>query len=254
MAYSITEPSDLAGVSTRTLRYYDQIGLLKPLYVKETGYRYYGEEEVNRLQQILFYRARGFDLKTIQHIIYQDNFDIIQALEEHLQKLEEERKRADILIQTVKQTISCMKGVGQMTDQEKFKGFKEKVVQENEAQYGKEIRSQYGDESVDAANKQVLDMTKEQWESFKKLENEIKEKLKEGVNLRIEPESNEAKEIVKLHKAWLCMTWKKYTVSAHQGVSQMYVLDERFKVYYDEEVEGCAELLNKAILYWADKI
>lgn len=247
MEYSISELSELAGISTRTLRYYDQIGLLKPLYVKETGYRYYGKEEVDMLQQILFYRTRGFDLKTIQNIIYQKNFDIIQALEEHLQKLEEERKKTEVLIQTVKQTISSMKGENEMTDQEKFIGFKEKIVQENEEKYGVEVRSRYGDESVDAANKQVLDMTEEQWESFKKLENEIKEKLKEGVKLRIQPESNTSKEIVELHKAWLCMTWKKYTVSAHQGVSQMYVLDERFKAYYDEEVEGCAELLNKAM-------
>ena len=79
MDYSIRALSDLAGVSTRTLRYYDEIGLLKPLYVNEAGYRYYGEKEVNLLQQILFYRARGFELKKIQSILYQESFDLISA-------------------------------------------------------------------------------------------------------------------------------------------------------------------------------
>lgn len=66
MVYSIRELSELAGVSARTLRYYDEIGLLKPLYVNGAGYRFYGEKEVDALQQILFYRERGFDLKQIQ--------------------------------------------------------------------------------------------------------------------------------------------------------------------------------------------
>ena len=65
MEYSIKELSELAGISARTLRYYDEIGLLKPSGVNDAGYRYYGEREVESLQQILFYRERGFELKTI---------------------------------------------------------------------------------------------------------------------------------------------------------------------------------------------
>ena len=69
MAYGIRELSELAGVSARTLRYYDEIGLLKPLYVSEAGYRFYGEQEAEALQQILFYRERGFCLKQIHEIL-----------------------------------------------------------------------------------------------------------------------------------------------------------------------------------------
>ena len=81
MTYSIRELSELAGVSARTLRYYDEIGLLKPLYVSDAGYRFYGDSEVAVLQQILFYRGRGFDLKQIRRIIYEENFDIVKALD-----------------------------------------------------------------------------------------------------------------------------------------------------------------------------
>ena len=82
MEYSIRELSQMAGVSARTLRYYDEIGLLKPLYVTEAGYRYYGEKEVDILQQILFYRERKFDLKSIKKMLCEDDFDRMRALEE----------------------------------------------------------------------------------------------------------------------------------------------------------------------------
>ena len=83
MEYGIRELSEMAGVSARTLRYYDEIGLLKPLYVSDAGYRFYGETEVAMLQQILFYRERGFGLKQIRQILYREDFDIRNALEEH---------------------------------------------------------------------------------------------------------------------------------------------------------------------------
>ena len=91
LKYSIRKLSELAGVSARTLRYYDEIGLLKPSEISEAGYRYYGERELALLQQILFYRERGFDLKQIRKILYQDDFDIMRALKEHLRELEEQK-------------------------------------------------------------------------------------------------------------------------------------------------------------------
>ena len=149
MKCGIKEVSELTGVSARTLRYYDQIGLLKPSKTSEAGYRYYGERELEILQQILFYKERGMELKQIKKIIYQKDFDIMAALREHLLELEE----------TVEQTIRSMKGEYDMSDQEKFQAFKERVVRENEEKHGAEIREKYGDEEMDAANRKVLDMT-----------------------------------------------------------------------------------------------
>lgn len=253
MKYSIRELSNLAGVSARTLRYYDEIGLLKPLCVNEAGYRFYGEKEVALLQQILFYRERGFDLKRIQKILYQDNFDIIKALEEHLLELEEQREYTNSLIRTVKQTILSMKGEYEMSDKEKFEAFKQRMVKDNEEKYGAEIRQKYGDEEIDASNKKILNMSQKDWERFENLETEIRERLKEGVLSGITPESKEAKEIVLLHKEWLGMTWKKYTKEAHKAIAATYISDKRFRMYYDKEVEGCANLLEQAVRYWVDK-
>lgn len=246
-SYSIRELSELAGVSARTLRYYDEIGLLKPLYVNDAGYRYYGEKEVVLLQQILFYRERGFDLRRIQKILYQEDFDVMTALNEHLRELEEKKHHMETLIQSVRQTISSMKGECEMSDKEKFEAFKEKLVSENEEKHGNEIREKYGDEPMDASNQKILNMSEEDWERFQTLGEEIKRRLEEGVKARIRPDSDEAERIVKLHKEWLGMTWKKYTQEAHKAIANMYICDERFKLYYDKEVPGCAELLEKAV-------
>lgn len=251
MEYGIRELSELAGVSARTLRYYDEIGLLRPSRITEAGYRFYGERELELLQQILFYRERNFDLKSIQKILYQDDFDVIHALEEHLSELEDQRKRMDSLIRTVKQTIRSMKGECVMSDREKFEAFKERVVKENEEKYGAEVREKYGDEEADASDRKILNMTEAEWKAFQELETKIRTGLKNAVLAGISPESEEAKAIVWLHKEWLCKTWKQYTPEAHKGVAMLYVMDERFKAYYDQEAEGCAAFLEQAVRRWA---
>ncbi len=254
MVYSIRELSELAGVSARTLRYYDAIGLLKPLYVNEAGYRFYGESEVAVLQQILFYKERGFDLKQIQKAIYEADFDIVEALEDHLLALENQRKHMEALIWTVKQTLKSMKGECKMKDNEKFQAFKESMIHENEEKYGEEIREKYGDSEVDASNQKMLNMSEEEWKHFKDLEEEIKNALKKGVGEEISADSAEAENIVKLHKEWLCMTLKQYSPEIHKGIASMYTADERFKAYYDAEIPGCAALLVSAVNRWCDRL
>lgn len=250
MEYSIGELSEIAGVSARTLRYYDEIGLLKPLYVSEAGYRFYGENEIAVLQQILFYRARGFDLRRIRKIIYQDDFDIMNALEEHLHELEEQRNYTDSLIRTVKQTILAMKGESQMSDKEKFEAFKERVVREHEEHYGAEARKKYGDAEIEEAHRKVMEMSETDWERMQSLGEEIRIRLEEGVRAGIKPDSEEAKRIVVLHKEWLGRTWKQYKAETHKAMADLYEADERFRRYYDRNETGCAELLVQAIRYW----
>lgn len=247
MEYSIRELSELAGVSARTLRYYDEIGLLKPVRTSEAGYRFYGKREVELLQQILFYRERGLELEQIAKTLYDPNFDLRSALEEHLLELEQQRRRTEQLIENIRQTIASMEGEYEMSDKERFLAFKKELVEENEKQYGAEIRKKYGDEVVDASNQKILNMTEEQNQRFRDLEDEIRKRLKQAVLAGETPESEEMKAVVALHKEWLMMTWKQYTREAHIGVGKMYVADERFKKYYDKEVEGCAGLLCAAI-------
>ena len=247
MRYSIREVSEIAGVSARTLRYYDEIGLLKPLEISETGYRYYGEQELTLLQQILFYRERGLELKQIQKIIYQSDFDVMRALQEHLLDLETKKKHMESLIFTVEQTIRSMKGECEMSDKEKFQAFKERIVRENEERHGAEIREKYGDDEMDSANRKMLNMTEEEFERFQNLGKEINVQLEEAVLTGEKPESEKGRRIVLLHKEWLGKTWKQYTKEAHIAIGNMYISDDRFRMYYDKEVEGCAIFLEAAI-------
>ena len=131
-AYSITEAAKIAGISTRTLRYYHEIGLLKPCATNLAGYRFYGEKEMELLQQILFYPERGLGLEEIRKILYDRNFQVMEAMEEHLHELEKQEERIQALIRTVKRTISAMKGECEMSTREKFEVFKQQMVEEND--------------------------------------------------------------------------------------------------------------------------
>ena len=251
MEYSIRQLADLTGLTTRTLRYYDQINLLKPVRVGENGYRYYSEEELNKLQQILFYRQRGFELKRIKEIVSFDDFDPKAALKEHLMDLQKEKENIELLIQNVQNTILSLEGEYDMSDKEKFEAFKKAQIEENDAKYGSEIREKYGDEEIEESYKKMLDMTEEQYKKFRALEEEILEKLQKYVREGVKPEDEAGKEITELHREWIMMTWKQYTPDAHKGLALMYTCDERLKAYYDSEVTGCAEFIQKAIERWA---
>ena len=139
MEYSIQELSRLSGVTTRTLRWYDQIGLLKPSRVAESGYRYYGGAEVDRLQDILYYRALGVELARIRECLDDPSFDRLAALRNHLAALEAERERLEQLIRSVKDTIGAEERNEIMSDEQKFEAFKQRTIAHNEEVYGEEI-------------------------------------------------------------------------------------------------------------------
>ncbi|MFV0362537.1 MAG: MerR family transcriptional regulator [Suipraeoptans sp.] len=246
MEYSISKLAKLAGVSTRTLRFYDNIGLLVPARVSSNGYRIYGQTEVNRLQQILFYRELGIELGAIKELLESKDFDNLSVLEEHRLALMTRREQIDILIMNVEKTISATKGKLTMSDKEKFEGFKQNLIDENEKKYGKEIREKYGDETIDASNAKVKNMTTEQYDEIQSLTEELNETLKAAFEIG-DPASELAQKTCELHKKWLCFYWKEYSKEAHIGVTRMYVDDPRFTEYYDEIAVGCATFLRDAV-------
>lgn len=248
MAYTVNKLSKMAGVSTRTLRYYHEIGLLVPEKMNESGYRIYGEEEVDRLQQILFYKALGLELETIKELLNDSHFDREKVLASHLVHLQRKREQIDLLIKNVSKTIMTLKGESTMSDEEKFEGLKEKMIEENEKKYGKEIRKKYGEANVDQANQKIRGMTKMQLEEVTRLEEEIKEKLKKAFELG-DPRHERAQEVCRLHKEWLCYYWPEgtYSKEAHKNLAEGYVEDQRFTAYYDAIAVGCTQFLRDAI-------
>lgn len=246
MEYTVQKLAQLAGVSSRTLRYYDQIGILTPARVNSSGYRIYGQKEVDRLQQILFYRELGIALETIKEIMTAPSFDAEKALKEHREQLLEKRKQLDLLITNVEKTIASTEGRMDMSDQEKFEGFKKKMIDENERKYGKEIREKYGEETVNQSNAKLMNMSQEDYEAVTKLEAEVREALAEAFATG-DPAGEQAQKAAELHKRWLTYYWTEYSKEAHAGLAQMYVDDERFTAYYDKEQPGMAAFLRDAI-------
>lgn len=249
MEYTVQKLATLAGVSSRTLRYYDEIGILKPARINSSGYRIYGQNEVDRLQQILFYRELGLDLDSIRKMVTAPDFDGAQALKEHREKLLEKRQQLDALIANVEKTIATKEGRITMSDQEKFEGFKKKLVEDNEHKYGKEIRQKYGDDQVDQSNAKMMNMSQEDYEKVTKLAVQVNETLAEAFKTG-DPAGELAQKAADLHKQWLTYYWKEYSKEAHAGLGQMYVDDERFTAYYDKEQPGTAEFLRDAILIY----
>lgn len=246
MEYTVQKLGKLAGISTRTLRYYDEIGILKPARINSSGYRIYGRAEVDQLQQILLYRELGLSLDSIKDIIHDPSFNPIHALQQHYDQLLDKRKQLDALIANVQKTMAYAEGRMTMSDKEKFEGFKRQLIEENERKYGKEVREKYGDERVNQSNEKLLNMTPEQHEEVTRLADEVIATLTEAFQ-QGDPAGETAQRAADLHKQWLTFYWNEYSKEAHANLAQMYVEDERFKAYYDREQPGMAEFLRDAI-------
>lgn len=246
--YNISAFAALAGVSTRTLRYYDRIGLLHPAQVSAAGYRVYGTAEVDRLQQILFYRELEVPLAEIATLLARPDFDRRTALRAHICALRARKQRLQLLIDTAEKSLAATKGESTMTDNEKFEGFKQELIDRNEAQYGSETRAAYGDEVVDASNKKLKNMSAAEYHEMQRQEEEILTRLAAAVAAGQAPEGDEGLAIAKLHHSWLCHSIHDCPPATHKGIAALYVQDERFTAYYDKARPGCAAFLHSAVL------
>lgn len=248
MYYTVNELAKLSDVTRRTLHYYDEIGLLKPKSIMENGYRVYGVEEVDLLQQILFYRELGMELSEIKSLLYSPTFDKHTAMEKHLESLLAQKARLDKLLNNVEQTLRAMKGEYEMRDKEKFEGFKREYISENEKKYGKEMREKYGDDVIDASNAKIAALAADAWDAQVELEKEIKETLLKAMQ-EGNAKGETAMKACELHKKWLMCTWKDgmYSKEAHRAMGEMYVADERFRKYYDDVHKGMVEFFSEAL-------
>lgn len=228
------------------MRYFDEIGLLSPQRVAGNEYRIYSQNEVDLLQQILLFRELGVPLNEIKQSIGAKGYDRITALERHLSALKDKRNQINLLIANVEKTITASKGGIIMDNKDKFDGFKQRMVSENEEKYGKEIREKYGDEVVDASNAKVMGLTPDQYREVEELSRQISDSLRAAFALG-DPSSELAQTACALHRKWLGYFWGHYSKEAHLGLSQTYVDDPRFRAYYDAIATGCAEFFRDAL-------
>lgn len=241
----VKEVSKLAGVSIRTLHHYDEIGLLSPEKTSTSGYRIYSETDLERLQQILFFKELGFTLKKIKEIMNSSSYKQEEALEIQRGMLLDKKKRIEKMIQTIDKTIQNKKGEIQMTDKEKFEGFDFSYNP-----YEKEARERWGDDVVDASNAKIKKLSKYEKESLEKEFNDIYRRLAE---VRHEsPNSDIAQERIGLWYDYLNKIGN-YSLQAFKGLGQMYIDDERFTQNIDKFGEGLAKFMRDAMAVYAER-
>lgn len=250
-SYTVGELAALSGVSARTLRFYEETGLLVPQRDLHNGYRRYGAADIDRLQEILLLRRLGVAVRDIAPLLSTTATERQDALGHHLAALKEERARLDALIATVERTLAEMRGDATMADAEKFEGLKRKTVEDNERRYGAEARERYGDRTVEESNRKMLNMSEKDHAAWQELEVKIREMLEAAVRAAADPAGPEGKRVCDLHRRWLSYTWPSYSAEAHRALAEAYVADERFTAYYDRNVPGCAAWLRDAVLIHA---
>lgn len=197
MAYTVQKLAKLSGVSVRTLHHYDEIGLLKPAYYGSNGYRYYEEEQLLLLQQILFYRKLGFELRKIREIIKKKGFDKLSALNSHRKMLMKELDKTKDLIQTIDHTIIHLQGKNKMEDKQFFKGLNNPKQKEYEKYLIK--TGKCTSEEIEKGRKRLEKWTKEDWNEVQANWEKILNNYVNCIKKNAKPSSSEALAVVRQH-------------------------------------------------------
>ncbi len=240
MVYTVKQLAKMAGVSVRTLHYYDEIGLLKPSSLGGNGYRYYEEEALLKLQQILFYRELELSLDEIKTVMGRPDFDVLTALKSHREALQGRVERLNRLIQTVDHTIDHLKGKKSMNAKGLFEGFSE----EEQEKYAQEAEQMYDPETVKASNRK--------WKAYPTAQ---KEKiLAEGKTitadlLKAMPKGAESAEVQAVIAHWHRHIENFWSPNDEQllGLADLYNDDPSFKVNYDKADPKLAGFMREAV-------
>ncbi|MBN8237307.1 MerR family transcriptional regulator [Halobacillus kuroshimensis] len=251
--YKVKEMAELAGTSIRTLHHYDEIGLLTPKWTNEKGYRFYGEEEVKKLQQILFFKEMDFPLARIQQIIENPNFNEEEALSQHRTVLMKKKERLEKLISSVDQSLQSLQGGKVMTHEDRFKPFNKEEIEKHQQQYAEEVEERWGHTDAYKESKRRTDQYKD--EDWKKIQEEsmaidrsLSARMKDG------PGDSEVQRLIGEKRRHITDHFYPCTLEIFRGLGSMYVQDPRFKKNLEQWGEGYAAFLHEAIDIYCDRV
>ena len=234
--------AEFTGVSVRTLHYYDEIGLLKPAFVdRSTGYRYYDENSLLRMQEILFYRELDFSLKSICEILLSPNYDTRKSLEEQKKLLTLKKERLERLISSIDDAIKG-ENVMRAFDNSEFEKYKVEVQEK----WGKT-------EAYKEHAEKTKGYSKDKWNNLAGEMDLIMAEFSVCIKNGAEPESSEAQELVKVLQNHITKNYYLCTNEILASLGQMYVTDERFRNNIDKKADGTAEFICEAIEIYCKK-
>ena len=235
--YFVKEVAQLSGVSIRTLHHYDRIGLLCPQKA-ENGYRYYTEEDLEQLQQILFYKYLGFPLKNIKELLKNDTDNLAQ-FEEQLCLLTAEQERLNTLIDTLTKTIQAKKGMIQMTAKAKFAGF----TYQDSLAYQDEAKQKYGKEVIDQSLAKQKGHENEVTEGFNSIFRQFADNLLSGLTVEEKENQNLAKQLLAHIRSYAF----DCSLEVFGYIGKGYVENPDFKHNIDKFGEGVAQYICDTI-------
>ena len=244
--YKIKEVSELAGVSVRTLHYYDEIDLLKPAHIEENGYRLYNEGNLARLQQILFFKEMDLPLNKIKAILDDPQFDQLDSLMKHKKVLVEKQKRLEKIIQSIDQTAQAIKGGREMSKQDMFEPFDMSRVEEHLLKYEKEVKEKYADTEAFRQSKQKTNgYQADDWKTIEIERQRIYQSLADLMDR--DPADSEVQQIIHEWRMHISKHFYDCTPEIFKGLGEMYISDQRFTDNIDSTKPGLARYLHDAI-------
>jgi len=244
---TVKQLAAISGVTVRTLHHYDEIGLLTPAHVGANGYRYYGRAELMRLQRILFHRELGVPLGEIAELLALEGEDQVGVLMRHRERLDAERARFRVLIETIDRTVASIKGETQMSNAVLYQGFSA----EKQADYEAWLVERYGASmqgSLDLSRKAMAKMSEAEQAAMMDTLKDIETGLVEGMTRGIDPAAEPVDRMIARHRAWVAAAWDKpCPPHAYAGLADLYLSHPDFVARYEALGPGFAEWLTDAM-------
>ncbi|WP_406104981.1 MerR family transcriptional regulator [Streptomyces sp. NBC_01003] len=245
MSYSVGQVAGFAGVTVRTLHHYDEIGLLAPVGRSHAGHRRYSDADLDRLQQILFYRELGFPLDEVAALLDDPKADPRAHLRRQHELLTARIEKLQKMAEAVEHAMEARKMGINLTPEEKFEVFgdkdPERYAQEAEERWG-------GTDTYAESQRRAARYTKDDW---KRMQAEVADwgERYDALMAAGEPATGErAMDMAEEHRQHITKWFYECSFEIHCGLGEMYVADERFKEFYESMRPGLAEHLRDAII------
>jgi MerR family transcriptional regulator, thiopeptide resistance regulator len=249
VSYTVGQVADLAGVTIRTLHHYGQIGLLEPEERSPTGYRRYGESDLQRLQHIMFYRELGFPLGAIATILDDPGADSRAHLSRQRALLRKRIGRLETMVAALERELEADSMGIQLTPEEKFEIFGENYSED----YETEAEQRWGDtEAWKQSQQRTAKLSKKDWAELKEAGDDLNRRMAAALQAGTAPDSTAAMDLADEHRAGI-QRFYECSYEMHRGLADMYLADERFTRTYEDVAPGLAQWLRDAIHANADR-